>query len=63
MADYATQIAELEAILDAGASEVMVDGVKVRYDLAQVRKRLVELKRRQQTSTRRPVVQMDLTNF
>lgn len=59
----ADQIAELEAILDAGASEVTVDGQRVRYDLDSVRRRLAEL-RRQQDATKRPrASQIDLSGF
>ena len=50
-----TEIAELEAILNAGASSVGVDGQKVTYDLKAVRRRLREL-RRQQDPSKRPVV-------
>lgn len=44
MADYSSEIAQLEAILNAGTSSVSVDGMSARYDLAEVRKRLAELK-------------------
>lgn len=50
-----TEIAELEAILNTGASSVGVDGQKVTYDLKAVRRRLREL-RRQQDPSKRPVV-------
>lgn len=44
MANYQTEIQALEAVLNAGASSVQVDGMATRYDLAEVRKRLAELK-------------------
>ena len=44
MADNATKIATLQAILDAGASGVSVDGESVTYDLAAIRKEIRELK-------------------
>lgn len=44
MADYSTEIAALEAILNAGTSAVAVADLSVRYDLEEVRKRLAELK-------------------
>jgi len=42
--EYDAEIAKLEAILNVGASEVVVDGQKVKYDLNQVRKRLTHYK-------------------
>ena len=58
-----TDIAALEEALNTGASEVYVDGQKVSWDLAAMRKRLVELKR-QQDRRRRPVVStIDLSHF
>ena len=42
MADNATKIATLQAILDAGAAGVSVDGESVTYDLAAVRKEIRE---------------------
>jgi hypothetical protein len=44
VADYSTEIAALEAILNAGTSSVSVDGMRVQHDLESVRKRLAELK-------------------
>lgn len=44
MADYTSEIAALEAILNAGTSRVSVDGMAAEYDLTAVRKRLAELK-------------------
>ena len=43
MADNATKIATLQAILDAGASGVSVDGESVKYDMAAIRKEIREL--------------------
>ncbi len=42
MADNATKIATLQAILDAGAAGVSVDGESVTYDLAAIRKEIRE---------------------
>lgn len=59
----ASQIADLESILDAGATSVFVDGQKVTYDLDGIRQRLAEL-RRQQDQMRRPrTATLDLSNF
>lgn len=44
MADYSTEIARLEAILNAGAKSVTTDGQKVDYDFDAIRKRLAELR-------------------
>lgn len=64
MADYSTEIAELEAILQAGASSVVVDGQSVTYDLKQIRRRLRELKAADDTATKRPVaLSIDLSGF
>lgn len=43
MANNAAKIAQLKAILEAGASTVVTDGVTVTYDLEQVRRQLREL--------------------
>ena len=37
MADYTAEIARLEALLNLGATEIDVDGVTTRYDLAAIR--------------------------
>jgi hypothetical protein len=49
----ADEILKLESILNSGASQVRVDGELVQYDLAEVRKRLAEL-RAQQAGTTAP---------
>lgn len=49
MADNSVKIAELEAILQAGASRVVVDGHDVTYDFAEIRRQLAELKRTDDT--------------
>jgi hypothetical protein len=59
----ATEISDLEAILNTGASEVYVDGQKVVYDLDQVRRRLSELKRQQDGSRRPRTSTINLSNF
>jgi len=58
----ATEIARLEEILNTGATSIFVDGQKVTLDLAAVRKRLVELKRRQD-GRRPPLSTINLGNF
>lgn len=64
MADYSTEIAELEAILQAGATSVTVDGQTVNYDLTQVRRRLRELKQLDDTATKRPsALSINLSGF
>ena len=55
MPDNSTEIAKLEAILAAGASQIQSDGQMVTYDLAAVRKRLTELPAQDDTlRTKRP---------
>lgn len=44
MADNSTEIEAIEAILNAGSQSVSVDGLSQTVDLAQLRKRLTELK-------------------
>lgn len=64
MADNATAIAELENILQAGATEVTVDGQTVKYDFAAIRKRLRHLKNTDDEATRRPLsYSVDLSGF
>lgn len=54
--DNSAKIAELQAILQAGASSVAVDGTNVAFDLAEVRQQLRELMASDQTNAgRRPV--------
>lgn len=48
MANYQTEIAALEAILNAGTSRVSVDGLSTEFDLEAVQRRLTELKRKDQ---------------
>jgi len=43
MADHSQRIAEIQAILRAGAKTVTVDGVTVAYDFASLRKELRQL--------------------
>lgn len=59
----ATEITQLEMILNTGATTVVVDGQKVTYDLAAVRKRLRELRRRQNPGKRPVVSSINLSNF
>jgi|GEM_PF-4177217 len=64
MADNTAAIAELEAVLHAGASRVAVDGQDVAYDLVQIRRRLRELKASDDTATKRPTaLSIDLSGF
>lgn len=44
MADNSTEIEAIEAILNSGATSVSVDGMSQTVDLAQLRKRLIELR-------------------
>lgn len=44
MADHSAEIAQIESILNAGASSVSVDGMSTSYNFAELRKRLAELK-------------------
>jgi len=55
MGDYDEDIAKLEAILDAGADEVIVDGQKVKYNLKHVQKRLNYYKRLNGDISKRPL--------
>ena len=65
MPDNSTEIAKLEAILDAGASAMTTDGQSVTWDLDKVEKRLRELRSSDNTySGTRPVAtQIDLSGF
>lgn len=60
---YETEIANLEAILNAGASQVSVDGRNVAYDFDAIRRRLAELRRKQDATKRPRVAQADLSGF
>ena len=44
MADNSLEIADLEAILNSGSDLITIDGNTTRWNLKEVRKRLVELK-------------------
>lgn len=68
MANYQAEIQALESVLNAGASSIQVDGMSTRYDLAEVRKRLAELKAMDDSTIDagrvRPVVtRINLGNF
>lgn len=64
MANNTTEIAEIEAILNAGVSSGTVDGQSVSYDLPALRKRLRELKDSDDTATKRPTsLKIDLSGF
>jgi len=60
---YETEIAKLEAILNEGASRVTVDGMTVQYDLDDVRRRLNELKAKQDATKRPRAASIDLSGF
>ena len=49
MADNTEKIEELEEILDSGATRIEQDGTKVEIDPEAVRRRLVELRRQDDT--------------
>jgi len=59
----ADEIAELEGILAKGATRVVVDGVAVTYDFAEIRRRLAVLKRKQDPSKRPRIGQVDMSNW
>ena len=44
MADNATKIAALQSVLDTGATDVSVDGERVKYDPPAIRRRIRDLK-------------------
>lgn len=50
MPDNAAEIAKLEAILNAGASSVTVDGQSVTYDFDEIKARIAKLKREDTTN-------------
>ena len=45
MADNSAEIAKLEAILNAGATSVSIEGETVNYDFAEIRRQIGDLKR------------------
>jgi hypothetical protein len=49
--DHAAEIAHLERLLNSGVRSGSVDGQQTELDLAEVRRRLSELKRLQEGST------------
>ena len=53
MADNSAEIAEIEAILNSGASSITIDGNTTRWDLNALRKRLVDLKATDDNSNKR----------
>jgi hypothetical protein len=58
---YEEEIAKLEEVLNSGATRVSVDGVDVSYDLEAIRRRLGELKRKQNATKRPRVAAADLS--
>jgi len=65
MADNTTELARLRAILNSGATEVFVDGQKVKVDPSAVRLRIRELVATDDTETvKRPrASSIDLSGF
>jgi hypothetical protein len=59
---YEDEIAEIEAILNAGVTDVATDAVRSSYDQAALRKRLAELKRQQSPAARPRCAQINLEN-
>lgn len=57
----ADQIAQLESILDAGASRVTTDGVTVQYDLEEIRRRLAKLQNELDQTKRPRLASIDLS--
>lgn len=63
MPDYSEEITRLEAIVNSGLSEVSTDGSRARYDIAEARKRLAELRTLQGEGQSRPrVARLNLEN-
>lgn len=65
MADNATEIAAIEALLESGAKSVTVDGVTTQFDLDGLRKELRRLRAEDDVrQTRRPFsASVDLSGF
>jgi len=63
MATIDQEIAELEAILNTGATSTGVGDQRVTWDLDEIRRRLAELRRQQDHTTRPRIMTMDLSNF
>lgn len=63
MSTLQERIANLEAILDAGAKGVQVDGQQVRFDLHRVQQRLAQLQRQAEPETRVRSASVDLSGF
>jgi hypothetical protein len=59
----ADRIAELEGILDRGASRVTTGSVTVEYDMALVRQQLAELRAKENASKRPRAASIDLSGF
>jgi hypothetical protein len=59
----ADEIANLEAILAAGVKSVRTDLTQTDFDLAEVRRRLAELKRQQNRARRPRSSSIDLSGF
>jgi hypothetical protein len=53
------QIAQLEQIMNTGATHISVDGVSTRFDLDQVRQRLRELYRCRERRGQAPTIRLD----
>jgi len=56
-------IAELESLLNDAAQDVTVDGVAVKFNLQEARRRLATLKRQQDATKRPRNATIDLSGF
>lgn len=63
MADYSTEIAALEAIVNGAVSGVTVDGTSHKVDIEQARKRLAELRAMDDTSLTNNMVRPTVTRI
>jgi hypothetical protein len=62
MPDNSAAIAQIEAILNNGATSVTIDGTTVNYDFAELRRRLKELRNTDPAYRRSRIGQIDLSN-
>lgn len=59
----ADQIADLEAILNAGGKRVSTEGLTVDFDPEEIRRRLAALRQKADASKRPRIGKMNLSNF
>jgi hypothetical protein len=62
MPDNSAAIAQIEAILNNGATSVTTDGTTINYDFAELRRRLKELRNTDPAYRRSRIGQIDLSN-